>query len=178
MTVVKRTGYVAMVAAIACGISLAASNMAHADPPGFPDLSSFVTANPADYPLPLSRSTDKAVRFATPFGYTCDMGQGRFIHCYGKGLPGYLDTEAPQSKPCGQQVSTGAAPARAAYFQPDPLFCTDSAYLNYPVLPAGHKIEFRGELCAVGPDFTACRDNSEPEPRGFVLRQDGNSVLF
>ncbi|RIR09566.1 hypothetical protein [Mycobacteroides abscessus] len=175
MTVVKRIRHLAMVTAAAAGLVLAPVNVAHAEPAGFPDVSGFVSVNPAEYPLPLSRSTDRAVRFSTPFGYTCDMGQGRFIYCYGKELPGYVDTENPQSKPCGQQVGTGDAPGGPAFFQPAQIFCSDP---HSPVLPQGHKIEFRGELCAVGPDFTACRDSSQPEPRGFVLRQDGNSVLF
>ncbi|MEU9805978.1 hypothetical protein [Mycobacterium sp. NPDC050853] len=162
-------------AAVTVATAAALADVAQAEPPGFPDVSGFVSDSPADYPLPLSRSTDKAVRFSTPFGHTCDMGQSRFIHCYGKALPGYVDTEALQSKPCGQQVVTGGAPSSPAYFQPAEIHCRDA---QEPVLPPGHKIEFNGELCAVGPDFTACRDSSQPEPRGFVLRQDGNSLLF
>ncbi len=174
----KPVKYLAAAAIAAASLNLAPTGVAHADVPGFPDISGFISDNPANYPLPLSRSTDKAVRFTTPFGYTCEMGQGFFIHCYGKSLPGYLDTESPQSQPCGQQVGTGAAPARAAFFQPQPIFCTDSGSLDYPVLSPGHKVEFRGEICAVGDDFTACKDNSQPESRGFVLRQDGNSLVF
>lgn len=175
MTVVKRIRHLTMVTAAATSFVLTPANVAHAEPPGFPDVSGFVSVNPAEYPLPLSRSTDKAVRFSTPFGYTCDMGQGRFIHCYGKQLPGYRNQTELSDVSCGQQVGTGAAPERPAYFQPAEAYCSDP---HDPVLSQGHKIEFRGELCAVGPDFTACRDNSQPEPRGFVLRQDGNSFLF
>ncbi|WP_157931056.1 hypothetical protein [Mycobacteroides abscessus] len=174
MSIAKRISPLLAAAAVV-GSVLALSDVAHAEPPGFPDVYGFVSDNPADYPLPLSRSTDKAVRFATPFGYTCDMGQGRFIHCYGKRLPGYRNHTDLPDVACGQQVGTGAAPSGPAYFQPAEAYCRDA---REPVLSQGHKIEFQGELCAVGPDFTACRDNSQPEPRGFVLRQDGNSLLF
>ncbi|WP_139361292.1 MULTISPECIES: hypothetical protein [unclassified Mycobacterium] len=174
MGVVKRIRRLATVFAIPAAFVLAMADVAHAEPPGFPDVSGFVSDSPLQYPLPLSRSTDKAVRFSTPFGYTCSMN-GWHVGCFGKQLPGYSYAGTLPASSCGQMISNDAAPARPAYFQPAPTYCQapDSS-----ILPSGHKIEYNGLTCAVGPDFTACSDNSQPEQRGFVLRQDGNSLLF
>ncbi len=53
MTVVKRIRHLTMVTVAAAGLVLAPVNVAHAEPAGFPDVSGFVSDNPAEYPLPL-----------------------------------------------------------------------------------------------------------------------------
>ncbi|WP_147378656.1 hypothetical protein [Mycobacteroides abscessus] len=176
MSTNKKTRVAAMGLSVLGVVSAAlmAANPAQAEPPGFPDVSGFAAANVRDYVQSVGRGSE-LVWFTTPFGYRCHMN-ARTVDCEGRQLPGYINGTNLPDTGCGQMVSNGGGPDRPAYFQPAEIYCRD---FGDPVLSAGQKIEYKGVTCAVGADFTACTDNSAaPGPRGFVLRQDGNSLVF
>lgn len=177
------------VAVIATGAALLLPcGPAAAEPGEFPDLDGYSAVNAADFQTYGNYPYTSGVQFTTPDGYRCRMaftGKGNVWHtgCWGA-LPGTAANHA-------EVIFQGPGPARAA------LDDTDLSALEhyremgadrrviertvdpaaYRVLPAGSKVTFENQTCAVDVDVTACVLRAGGDPHGFVLSRQGSRVF-
>ncbi len=144
-----------------------------AAPPGFPDVDSFQSVDPAQYTMQSGRGGG-GVFFATPDGLQCgwaSLASGPDAHvsvgCSGPipGLPG----AGPGGGCDGVNVATALASDLGPY-----LFQKGTCpVITSPLLNVGQKITAANTTCVVGADrLTACIDPILN--RGFVLQPSGS----
>ncbi|BBZ15142.1 hypothetical protein [Mycobacterium branderi] len=156
------------------GVGLAASGVASAAPPGFPDLGAFQPVDPARYTA--APRAGGAAYFVTPDGIQCIMptpykpGDHVSAGCSGP-LPG-LPPDAPVgSDGCSAVGSPTSLPTDLGpySFQKG----TGCPIITTPLLDVGQKITKGDITCLVGADrLTACIDPILN--RGFVLQPAGS----
>jgi hypothetical protein len=134
---------------------------AHADPPQFPDLSTYTPVDIAAYDLPITtpgRKPFDAYFFTTPDGITCNFISGQ-AQCRGNNFPN-VPPAAPAANGAERVnwIGTGS--------QLKAIPASDSARPG-PILPSFHKITVDGVTCGVDDKgTTACKD---AQGRGFIL---------
>jgi hypothetical protein len=145
----------------------------HANPPSFPDLSSYAAVNVRDYtialPNPPGHSVD-VVYFLTPDGITCDFNNLPAAQCTGNNFPG-----VPAVPP--GTYGANAIRTDGGLSQTSDLLAPDHLVQGHPLatLPPFHSITVDGVICGVGDaGTTACKD---PQGRGFVLSPHGSGWL-
>jgi hypothetical protein len=134
---------------------------AHADPPKFPDLSSYAPVNASDYALDATTPgiASNQVFFLTPDGVPCSFLSGT-AGCTGDNLPGVPDKDKSPYTYGG--TASGIHAAGSTPFVNDMV-------RGQPIrtLPAFHLITFSGATCGVDDSgTTACKDS---QGRGFIL---------
>ncbi|SKO40801.1 Uncharacterised protein [Mycobacteroides abscessus subsp. bolletii] len=143
---------------------------AHAEPPKFPDLSTYAPVNVEEYVILLpnvGREPIKAVYFLTPDGIRCNFLSGS-AGCTGDNIPGV----AEKDKNPYTYVSTGSG------FEPT----ASTPYKNGQIqghelkpLPPRHSISVEGAICGVDDaGTTACKGS---DGGGFVLSKLGSTWL-
>jgi hypothetical protein len=154
----------------AAGILTAAvttSCTAHAEPPKFPDLSSYAQANAGDYAITIDTPgiSHKTTFFLTPDGIVCGINAGASAGCTGNDFPG-----VPPAAP-----TEGGTPRVNAISTSSPIHPSGDAIgengmvRDQPIktLPPFHSISLGGVICGVDDaGMTACKD---PQGRGFIL---------
>jgi hypothetical protein len=150
---------------------------AAAAPPGFPDLSAFAAADPAQH---VQRSRFDTIGFTTPtltcsWDYIDEPDRHVPVQCYGQlpGLPGASGTS------CG----TAYRPARSSadtYVSSVYVFSrggdtTCAPPAGFPRLAVGQKLTATNNTCAVTDDGVACIDPIVNH--GFVLQPAGSWVF-
>lgn len=153
------------------------SNIASAEPPGFPDLNGFSEAPAASYTMGWDRGS-KTIGFSTANGVDCNFGapknpngDNQEISCWGP-LPGLQDVpvHGGDSGPCdfGTVNQRGIAHTKGA--------CKDASP-GRKILNPGQKVSYGNVTCAAGDDgLIACIERVSPE-RGFVLQPSGSFVF-
>ncbi len=149
--------------------------IALAEPPGFPDLNTFVEVPASQYVTAGSRGMT-FIGFSTAEGINCGFsnpdspdGQNQLIHCAGP-LPGLQDVPATGSGPCETGVASQVAITHSKGS------CADVKPTR-KILGPGQKITHGMVTCAVGNGpLVACIDRFGPE-RGFVLQPSGSFVF-
>lgn len=148
---------------------------AHADPPGFPDLSRYTPVDVKDYEISVpnpGRPPDPTIYFLTPDGIVCKFTLDQ-ASCSGNNLPAI--PPAPSNPEAGingfntigttsgLNQTSGVGPSRVILGQP------------IKTLPPSHSLTANGFVCGVdNSGMTACKD---PQGRGFVLSPHGSGWL-
>lgn len=163
--------------AIAFAIAVTCAPAGHADPPKFPDMSSYVPVNPQDYtvevPNPGRPYTTPVVRFLTPDGILCAFTNTPGAGCTGNNLPG-----VPSAVPAPTATSGGRVNSIATDGGLNQLGVASTTEAPPPPaknLPPFHSITVNGVVCGVDDSrTTACKD---PNGQGFVLSPNGSGWL-
>ncbi|WP_029110123.1 hypothetical protein [Mycobacterium sp. URHD0025] len=143
---------------------------AHAQPPGFPDLSQFTEVDAAQFSRPFSyaeRWANVYSFFRTPDGVNCAIGPGSWCTGNIPGLP------SSQSDACASVHQTGDN--QQFTFSTDDITCEST---KDKLLNPGQKLtdSLTGTTCVVGQGrFTACINPQSDH--GFVLQPSGSWVF-
>lgn len=160
----------ALVASAVCtAAAVISACSAHADPPRFPDLGSYLPANAADYRVDASTPGIPATQvfFLTPDGIICSFLSGQ-AQCTGNNLPG-IPPASPASDG-SQRVNWIGTASRLQQITP-----SGPTPNGVKTLPPSHSITVDGVICGVdNSGMTACKD---PQGRGFVLSPKGSGWL-
>jgi hypothetical protein len=140
---------------------------AQAEPPKFPDLSSYAQVNAGDYLISYDTPGIRVsgTYFLTPNGISCSMTIGAYAGCSGNNFPGVPPaTPTEGGTPHVNTIST-SSPIRPI----SDATGLDGTIRDQPIktLPPSHSISLGGVMCGVdGSGTTACKD---PQGRGFIL---------
>lgn len=173
-------GKAALVGAFVALLGATAVPAAHADPPGFPDLSRFSAVDTAAHVTHYVRG-GSAVGFSTPDGVACswplaeDPDFHTTVQCSGD-IPGIPATVPDTDRTGCAQLIQGGGLAGSTYLY---TFVRRGGY-SCPPFPAtlavGEKISASNITCAVGDGgVTACIDPLMNH--GFVLQPSGSWVF-
>ncbi|TDZ91718.1 hypothetical protein CCUG60885_04349 [Mycobacteroides salmoniphilum] len=139
-----------------------------AEPPSFPDMSTYTQVNVDEYTILLpnvGREPNKRVYFVTPDGVRCNFLM-ESAGCTGDNIPGISDKD--RNPYTYVATGTGIRPTGSTPF-------VDGKIQGHElkVLPALHAITVNGVVCGVdNAGTTACKD---ADGRGFVLSKLGST---
>lgn len=148
-------------------VGLLGACTAKAEPPKFPDMSSYAPVNAEDYVISLpnvGREPIKKVYFVTPDGIHCSF-LGQSAGCTGN-IPGVSAKDKNPYTDIG--TDSGVQPMGSTPF-------VDGKIQGHELksLPPLHSLTSGGVTCGVdGKGTTACKDSKQ---RGFIISQDGTS---
>nr|WP_041781931.1 hypothetical protein [Mycolicibacterium chubuense] len=163
---------------VAASSLIAGAGVAHAAPPGFPDVDAFSAVDPSGYQLMGAHPSMSGWVFSTPAGLRC---QDSLIPDLGVFCQGPIAGSAPGTTMVSVSLTTEGAFSRSDL---------DPGAGSYPLLPTGAKLAAgNGVVCAVPTaDTLACRagkpdswaaDTPDPPDRhygehGFVVSPSGS----
>lgn len=172
----SRSGRVVTTAFAVAAILSCSSNVASAEPPGFPDLGAFAEVSTDSYIVMGSRGM-KSINFSTSEGVNCGFsappnpnGNNQLISCDGP-LPGLQDIPIEGSGSGQCDVGTVNTLAIAHY-----KGACDSRP-NRKILNPGQKVSYGNVTCAVGSDKLIACIERVGAGRGFVLQSSGSFVF-
>jgi hypothetical protein len=148
---------------------------AHADPPPFPDISSYASVNASEYAVTVDTPgiSHTETFFLSPDGVVCTVRPGSGAACGGNNLPG-IPPAAPTSggTPRVNLIGTDGPVKPSSGF----LGTSDTVHGQHiKNLPSFHSITVGGVVCGVDDSgTTACKDS---QGRGFVLSPHGSGWL-
>lgn len=157
------------------GAALLGACTAHADPPRFPNLSSYAAVNAADYAIDVpnpGRPPLQTVYFLTPDGVICSFISDEAI-CRGNNLPAIPPATANPNASSAAVNWMGTTTGLKQTNEGEQSRVIDGQPVK--TLPPGHSIAVNGIICGVdNSGTTACKD---PQGRGFVLSPKGSGWL-
>jgi len=153
--------------AAAAGIATLSAVPAHAEPPKFPDLSSYTPVDISDYRIDTTTPgiPSSKIVFLTPDGIPCNFAIDQ-AQCTGNNFPAVPPVKTDPSRGLNGANWIGTSTGLKVTGSPS---ITGNTFRGQPVktLPPFHSIAFFGMICGVDDSgTTACKD---AQGRGFIL---------